>query len=144
MFANAILAMVTFIVTNVDDLLILTLYFSSPRFSKTQVVAGQFAGIAFLISISIAGALTGQLVLHHWTSLLGLMPMYLGIKGLLEKDQDMRDSKEQSRTTYQWLQVGMVTIANGSDNVGVYVPLFVKLSLSLIVHSYCAYWHISG
>ena len=46
-----------FVATNIDDLFILMLFFSSPNFQKGQVVIGQYLGIGMLVIISTVGSL---------------------------------------------------------------------------------------
>lgn len=121
------LAIVTFLITNIDDLLILSVYFASPAYTRRNIVIGQFAGIITLILLSLAGMLIGNLVEDRWISLLGLLPIGLGIKDLLSKDESDDDDVSKSKTHFQFLNIALVTIANGGDNIGVYVPLFANL-----------------
>ena len=41
-----------FVATNVDDIFVLMIFFSSSNFQKGQVVVGQYLGIGLLIVIS--------------------------------------------------------------------------------------------
>ncbi|XXY49997.1 cadmium resistance transporter [Sorangium sp. So ce269] len=125
---------VVFISTNIDDILLLTAFFSDPDFTPRQVVAGQFLGIAALVLASVACALLAVRVPEGWIGLLGLAPLALGLQGLwaLRRGQeagDDDDDDDQPRgraARFRTLAVATVTVANGGDNLGVYIPLFSR------------------
>lgn len=123
-------------ITNIDDLLILSMYFASSRFRTKNIVLGQYLGIVTLIAVSFTGFLIGRILNQQWVSLLGLFPLLLGIKDVLalkSKDEDPGDKGEQIKETkFQFINVALVTIANGGDNIGVYAPLFANIELYLI------------
>jgi cadmium resistance protein CadD (predicted permease) len=144
MIGLLIKAIITFVVTNVDDLLILSVYFSSSRFRPGNIVIGQYLGIIALVLISLVGALLGSVLENQWLSLLGIIPVALGIKDLFFSS-DETDSpgieEKNTRTRFQFLNVSLVTIANGGDNIGVYMPLFANLSrgeISIFVVTFLA------
>ncbi|XXT24113.1 cadmium resistance transporter [Sorangium sp. So ce429] len=124
---------VVFISTNIDDILLLTAFFSDPDFTPRQVVAGQFLGIAALVLASVACALLAVRVPEGWIGLLGLAPLALGLRGLWAlwrgqeagEDEDDDDDRPRGRAArFRSLAVATVTVANGGDNLGVYIPLF--------------------
>lgn len=134
-----------FAATNIDDLIVLMLFFSEVdgTFRARQIVVGQYLGFAALIIASLPGFFGGLLVPKAWTGLLGLLPIIIGISHLVSHKQD---GKVQAVTgdfsTYptkrpvisslagflspQTYKVAAVTIANGADNIGIYVPLFAS------------------
>ena len=73
--------------TNVDDLLVLTVLFLAARASGRprpwQIWAGQYAGIGVLVLVSVLAALGLTLVPDRWVGLLGLVPIALGVRGLI-------------------------------------------------------------
>ncbi|WP_437517883.1 cadmium resistance transporter [Sorangium sp. So ce1099] len=126
---------VVFISTNIDDILLLTAFFSDPDFTPRQVVAGQFLGIAALVLASVACALLAVRVPEGWIGLLGLAPLALGLRGLwalwrgqeagdTEDAEDDDDRPRGRAARFRALAVATVTVANGGDNLGVYIPLF--------------------
>ena len=134
MLSHIGLACVTFIVTNVDDLLILSIYFASPKYKTKNIVAGQYLGIITLVLISLSGVLLGEFVDKRWISLLGILPILLGVKDLLQKrENDSDDEIQNSKSTFQFLNVALVTIANGGDNIGVYTPLFANIGTEYVL-----------
>lgn len=129
---------IAFITTNIDDVFILVLMFSNRALSKRNVVAGQYAGIATLIVISLLGSAIGLIVDPAYIGLLGLMPIYLGCKAAWHRFQHHDSScstehdelklKNIRSNFHQVISIAGVTVANGGDNIGVYVPLFAPYS----------------
>ncbi|NOT76179.1 MAG: transporter [Cyclobacteriaceae bacterium] len=137
MLSQILVAIVTFTITNMDDLLILSIYFANPDYKTRHIVAGQYLGILSLIVVSFVGVILGAILADHWISFLGVVPFALGIKGLFQLRENERDEEEVSSNNnthkHQYLSVALVTIANGGDNIGVYAPLFANLTFSDII-----------
>lgn len=116
--------------TNIDDLFILAVWFGMKSFRSSQIIVGQFVGIVILIAVSWVGSLVGLVVDTAYIGLLGFFPIYLGIRGLMSLRKTGDDHSNELPTdvkTTQWLQVAGITIANGGDNIGIYIPLFAAL-----------------
>ncbi|MEH2062979.1 MAG: cadmium resistance transporter [Nostoc sp.] len=137
---------IAFIATNIDDIVILLLFFSqiNAKFHPRQIVAGQFFGFTVLLILSLPGLFGGLVLSKSWIGLLGLLPVSIGISSLVNREED--SSKEVVATTEeaeastitnffspQAYSVATVTIANGSDNISVYVPLFASSNLESFV-----------
>jgi cadmium resistance protein CadD (predicted permease) len=130
------IALVVYASTNVDDLLVLAVFFADPRARVSAVVAGRYVGLAALIIGSTAAALLALAVPDEWVALLGLVPLFLGLRLLaLLRHQHDADTPADVTTTAvastprhgfmaQALTVAGVTLANGGDNFGVYIPFF--------------------
>jgi len=126
-------SIIAFISTNIDDIFILMLFFANKEYNRRQVVFGQFAGISALIAISVVGSLIGLLVEQKYIGLLGLLPVYLGVRSIIKalnrKSESLIDQAGRSqRTQGSWLSVAAVTFANGGDNIGIYIPFFATLT----------------
>lgn len=139
-------AIAAFIATNLDDILILTILFTQVNklFRRRHIVIGQYLGFSLLILASLTGFLGSFFVPIHWIRFLGLVPVVLGIvnifQGEEEEDNNIETVLETSKSSplISWLSpqtcgVAALTIANGSDNIGIYVPLFASSSLSNLV-----------
>ncbi|MBE8992251.1 cadmium resistance transporter [Nostoc sp. LEGE 12450] len=137
---------IAFIATNIDDIVILLLFFSQINTSlrPRHIVAGQFLGFTVLLILSLPGLFGGLVLSKNWIGLLGLLPMSIGISSLVNREED--SSKEVLTTTEeaevststsffspQAYSVAAVTFANGSDNISVYVPLFASSNLKSFV-----------
>ena len=143
---SAIFAGVTaFIATNLDDLVILMLFFAQINavFRPKHIVVGQYLGFGALILASLPGFFGGLIVPKPWIGLLGLVPIAIGINQLIhpEDENEVQTVANDFQSTIklpilsalgllapQSYQVAAVTIANGGDNIGIYVPLFAASS----------------
>ena len=121
------LAVITFVITNIDDLLILSVYFAAPTYRGRNIVVGQFFGIITIILISLTGVVLGNFLSDRWISLLGILPIIVGVKELLSDEGEESEDISVKQSNLQFLNVALVTIANGGDNIGVYIPLFASL-----------------
>lgn len=122
-------SIVAFISTNIDDIFLLMLFYASGRFSKTNILIGQYVGIAALVIISFTGAYIGSFFDERYVGLLGLFPIYLGVRdtiALLRGKED--DDEPADLRSSGFLAIAGVTIANGGDNIGIYVPLLTTMS----------------
>jgi cadmium resistance protein CadD (predicted permease) len=120
------IAAALFVATNIDDIFILLALFSNPSFRPVHVLTGQIIGMALVIALSIAGALLALVVAPQYVGLLGLVPLSLGIVKLVrkDKDDDEKATPDAASGALRVLAVTAITVANGSDNIGVYVPVF--------------------
>jgi len=136
------IAILVFISTNVDDIFLLAAFFADKKLSARTIVLGQLLGIGALVAVSALVAWFSMALPEGWISLLGFVPLYLGMKQIKSLWTDADDSAEdediqgqehmmESGFRSQLLAVAGVTIANGGDNLGVYIPLFAN-SLSAI------------
>jgi cadmium resistance protein CadD (predicted permease) len=133
-------SILTFVSSNIDDIFILTLFFGNKKFRDKEIVAGQFIGISSLIILSLAASLIGLVIDKSYIGLLGLVPIYLGLKaiyGLIKNYQKSLDLDDRPSKQSNILIVASVTFANGGDNIGIYVPLFAVMSwankLSMVI-----------
>jgi cadmium resistance protein CadD (predicted permease) len=128
------LAVVLFLSTNVDDLVVLIAFFANSRFRARDIVAGQYAGTAVLFIVSAAGALLSLVIPEAYLGLLGIFPILVGIGKLLElrRPAPTKDLVATTGSHGNIANVALVTIANGGDNIGVYIPSFAVHSGSQV------------
>ncbi len=131
------IAILVFISTNVDDIFLLAAFFADKKLSARSVVLGQLLGIGALVAASTLVAWLSMALPEGWISLLGFVPLYLGMKQIKAlwtdaddsaEDDEIQDQEHQMEQSLrsQLLAVAGVTIANGGDNLGVYIPLFAN------------------
>jgi cadmium resistance protein CadD (predicted permease) len=116
-----------FVGTNIDNfvvLLLLILGIPEGGHRRWQVFAGQYLGFAVLVVASLLAALALGSVPLYWAGLLGLIPLALGVRGLLQVQRGRPAGREQPIHAGSLLTVAAVTIASGGDNISVYVLLF--------------------
>jgi cadmium resistance protein CadD (predicted permease) len=153
------LAIILFASTNVDDLLILVGFFADPTFRARDIVAGQCAGVAALFVVSLALSLLSMVIPKAYLGLLGIFPILIGVRKLFAlrhpRDEAEETPPSATRRYGQIAAVALVTIANGGDNLGIYVPAFaVQSGYAMIVIAtvfvamtalwcYLAHWLVS-
>src|SRR5262249_22497597 len=124
-----------FVASNVDDLLLLVVFFASPGFHPRSIVAGQFVGMGALVAVSVVLSQLAIAFSAHWIAWLGLIPLLLGLVQLWKlvrgAQEDDAFTVEARYRHHQLLAVAGVTVANGADNISVYVPLFSRAPASI-------------
>ena len=140
MIQNVVTSIVLYSGTAVDLLIILMLFFAKRKSRKDiiNIYLGQFLGSVSLIFLSLLFAF----VLNYIPSkeilgLLGLIPIFLGLKVLLLGDSDgeaiAKDGLRKDNKNLIFL-VAMITFAScGADNIGVFVPYFTTLNLANLI-----------
>lgn len=140
MIHNVVTSIILYSGTAVDLLIILMLFFAKRKSRKDiiNIYLGQFLGSVSLILLSLLFAF----VLHYIPSkeilgLLGLIPIFLGLKVLFLGDSDGEAiAKEGLRKDNKNLifLVAMITFAScGADNIGIFVPYFITLNLANLI-----------
>ena len=140
MIQNVITSIILYSGTAVELLINLMLFFAKRKSRKDiiNIYLGQFLGSGSLILLSLLFAF----VLNYIPSkeilgLLGLIPIFLGLKVLLLGDSDGEAiAKEGLRKDNKNLifLVAMITFAScGADNIGVFVPYFTTLNLANLI-----------
>jgi cadmium resistance protein CadD (predicted permease) len=128
--ADAVTAVVLFSGTNVDDLLLISLFSAYARSGNGQlrnwhIWAGQYLGFGALIA---ASALIGRglaLAPERWLWLLALIPLGIGIVTLVNALR-ARSREEESHPPpprSAW-GVALITIIDGADDLAAYTPFF--------------------
>jgi cadmium resistance protein CadD (predicted permease) len=136
----------SFFATNIDDIVILTLFFAkvNTTFRPRHIVMGQYLGFLGLVLASLPGYFGGIFLPRPWLGWLGLLPIAIGIYYIFKQDSDentlqtisIQLARARGRSPLalflspQTYQVAAVTLANGGDNIGIYVPLFASSTLT--------------
>ncbi|MEH2117808.1 cadmium resistance transporter [Nostoc sp.] len=146
-FSEGIIA---FIATNIDDIIILLIFFSQVdvNFRRRHILLGQYLGFTAIIIASLPGFFGGLVIQREWIGLLGLLPIAIGIQQLIYKKEEtatvqtVTSDFSQSTPTNpvlafilsvlhpQIYKVAAVTVANGGDNISIYIPLFAGHDLA--------------
>ena len=138
MIQTIVTAAILYIATAVDLLVILLIFFAKAKTKKEyrDIYIGQYVGSVTLIVVSLFFAFVLNYVPEKWIlGLLGLIPIYLGIKVAIYDDSDgeERAKKELNEKGLSKLvgTIAIITIAScGADNIGLFVPYFVTLSVT--------------
>ena len=132
------------------------------KFRPAHVVTGELIGVSFLIGVALLGASLGVLFPRNIVGLLGVLPIAIGVSSLIGRLKEVwRPDRNEQRTPprdervivksvtpgfisrrlslWQLLRdrqtygVSVVTIANGSNNLSIYIPLFASLAVSQLL-----------
>ena len=136
--------------TTFDDNLYLTAFFGKVNrsFRPKHIIIGEFLGFTTLVCASLPGFFGGLLIPSTWIGLLGLLPIAIGISNFMSREEEgetvqavsvdltspvkcERHKKSLLATIRdpQTYRVSAVTVANGGNNIGIYVPLFASSNL---------------
>ena len=90
---------------------------------------GQYVGIFALFGVSAAASMLSLVVPPAYIGLLGVAPIFLGLKALWGRrsggnDDDHPDERCAGAAHGNVAAVAAVTIANGGDNISIYTPIF--------------------
>ena len=137
---------IAFVATNIDDLFVLMLFFVQvdSSFTKFQIYLGQYLGFTAIIACSLMGFFGGLIIPQHWIGLLGLLPIFLGIRAIVAPPEEGEIQGAALPNTVftrfllrffkpKTLSVAIVTFANGGDNIATYIPLFGSMELQPLV-----------
>lgn len=136
--------------TTFDDNLYLTAFFGKVNrsFRPKHIIIGEYLGFTTLVFASLPGFFGGLIIPSTWIGLLGLLPIAIGISNLISREEETETvqavsldltspvkSGHQKKSLLatirdpQTYRVSAVTIANGGNNIGIYVPLFASSNL---------------
>lgn len=133
-------ACATFAITNIDDMFVLVTFYAEASTSRTlsawKITAGQALGFTIIIIISMIGFGVSLVLPSEPIGFLGLLPILLGLWNFAKLFQNDDDDEETEITTTATIKgifkVALVTLMNGGDNIGTYIPLFSQIEKSAI------------
>lgn len=137
MLATIALALTLFISTNIDDIFVILSFFADPKFHPLQIALGQYLGLGTLVVVSILASLISLILPPGYIGLLGVVPIGIGLNKLFSLWRSDEEAEEGHKSGVGNIFVVIaVTVANGADNIGVYVPVFAtrtSTEISIIV-----------
>lgn len=150
-------AAIAFVATNLDDFVLLMVFFSQVpnRFSHRQIFWGRYLGFAALVVLSLPGFFGGLVLPKAYVGLLGLVPIAIGLRQLFRREDEIEGQVVPPKLPLlnaQMAAIAGITLANGGDNIGIYVSLFAgqtwaELGLTLLVFGVLValwYWLARG
>lgn len=98
-------AIVMFASSNVDDVLVLVVYFAAAAegkqgFKPRHIWIGQIVGFTIIMIASVIGAYVGSFLPPHYSGLLGIVPLLMGLwqtREWCEKDEDGDSTDDEQR-----------------------------------------------
>ena len=125
LFISAIILSIS---TSIDYLLLLILLFSKVknRGDKQHIYLGQLlASFILIVSSFIISQFANLLPSECMIGLLLIFPILLGIRILIESEEDVQISDK----TIGVLSVLLLSLASGADNLGIFSPYFTTLTM---------------
>lgn len=124
-----------FAVTHVDTLLVISAFCADNDYQVWEVFVGHYVGFCVGLVVAVVGAVLAAELLQEWTFLLGVVPLTLGVWGLL---------RQPPETTVETLpavpnslgRIGVVTVTGiglSGENIAVFIPFFIDLSASELI-----------
>ncbi|MEH1839106.1 MAG: cadmium resistance transporter [Nostoc sp.] len=164
LISTLIIGISTAFATTFDDNLYLTAFFGKVNrsFRPKHIVLGEFLGFTALVFASLPGFFGGLIIPSTWIGLLGLLPVAIGISNLISQEEEdtvqavsidltsrvksgrQKKSLLETIRDPQTYRVSAVTIANGGNNIGIYVPLFASSNLPSLGVILCACYFTVG
>lgn len=132
----------SFAVTNIDDVFVLVTFFAqsatNPSITPLRITIGQYVGFTVIMMVSMIGFGASLVLPAEPIGFLGLLPILLGVWWLLAlffpaPEEDEVEEEETTGATSGLRAAGLwktiftvasVTVMNGADNIGTYIPLF--------------------
>ncbi|HDR7914522.1 TPA: cadmium resistance transporter [Bacillus wiedmannii] len=135
---------IAFTSTNIDDIFILLVLFSQvktgvikkeggavqgkTKLKELNIVIGQYLGFSVIVFLSIIGSLSSFFIPVSWIGLLGFVPIYMGVKGILSL-RSYKRNEVIDNVSGSIFKVASITLANGADNISIYIPMFASQNL---------------
>jgi cadmium resistance transport/sequestration family protein len=152
MISTILTAVAVYVATGIDYLVILIILFSQiKKGQEKHIWIGQYLGTAIIIAGSLLIALgIVNLIPQQWVlGLLGLIPLYLGIKFWIkgEEDEDVDNILSlfsSNRFNQLFLTVTFIVLASSADDFAIYIPYLTALNASEIVIAIIVFFIMVG
>ena len=144
LITTIISSFMAFTATNIDDIFILLVLFSQvktgvikkegrtvrekTKMKELYIVIGQYLGFSVITFLSIIGSLSSFFIPVSWIGLLGFVPIYMGVKGILSL-RSYKRNEVIDNVSGSIFKVALITLANGADNISIYIPMFASQNL---------------
>ncbi|MBF0738838.1 CadD family cadmium resistance transporter [Staphylococcus arlettae] len=140
MTATILTAAAVYVATGIDYLVILILLFSQVKKGQVKHIwIGQYIGTAIVIGASLLVAQgVVNLIPQQWViGLLGLLPLYLGVKMWIKGEEDEDESSilslfSSGKFNQLFLTMTFIVLASSADDFSIYIPYFTTLNMSEI------------
>ncbi|HLR65512.1 MAG TPA: CadD family cadmium resistance transporter [Virgibacillus sp.] len=137
MIVTMLTAAAVYVATGIDYLVILILLFSQIKKDQVKHIwIGQYIGTVIIIGVSLLVALgVANLIPQQWViGLLGLLPLYLGVKILIKGEEDEDESNilslfSSGKFNQLFLTVTLIVLASSADDFSIYIPYFTTLNM---------------
>ncbi|GLO65033.1 MULTISPECIES: CadD family cadmium resistance transporter [Bacillaceae] len=152
MITTILTAAAVYVATGIDYLVILILLFSQIKKGQVKHIwIGQYIGTAIIIGASLLVALgVANLIPQQWViGLLGLLPLYLGVKIWIKGEEDEDESSilslfSSGKFNQLFLTVTFIVLASSADDFSIYIPYFTALNMIEIIVAIIVFFIMVG
>lgn len=144
-------ACATFAITNIDGIFVLITFFAEATKSRVltpwKIVIGQYIGFTIIVCISMIGFGLSLVLPSEPIGFLGLLPILLGIWKFLSLFLPQTEEETEVSTAAGAkgiFKVTLITLMNGGDNIGTYIPLFSQAQRAEIAVYIVVYYILLG
>ncbi|KRN29766.1 hypothetical protein IV38_GL000655 [Lactobacillus selangorensis] len=143
MLANLLPATFAFLATDMDDLFLLVTFLmvavnepaAKSRGDIWKVFIGQVIAFAMIVFASDLGSFGIKLLPQQFIAGLGAVPFFLGCQVFWSEHHEKREHQKKQINQHV-VSVGFVMLtilADGGDNLGVYIPYFASLDTKMLL-----------
>ena len=148
-------ACLTFVITNIDDAFVLVTFFAesstSQNLTPLKITLGQYVGFTIIMAVSLIGFAVAVALPSEPIGFLGLLPLLLGVwrafSLLFPRNTRIEKSNPESKRVADVksiFKVAIITVMNGGDNIGIYIPLFSQAKGAQIAVYVVVYYILLG
>lgn len=116
-------SVIAFASTNLDNLLMLVALLAVSSSRPLPILAGYLMASLIVVGAALLVAQVGDLIHARYVGLLGLIPIALGLHGLLGLVRRSSETATPSRTSAGVWRTAAMVLPMSSDSFAVYVPL---------------------
>jgi cadmium resistance protein CadD (predicted permease) len=146
-------AVVAFLSTNADNLILLFAFLADRSFSARSVMVGYALGMFGILGLSWAVAWLAQFFPHQYVGFLGVVPIFMGLRRLYDEFVRHKNESEPvpstTSTRSQVVTVALADVAHGPDTVVLFSALLadsdplgqsaVTIAYVLLVLAWCSF-----
>ena len=130
-----------FVLTHLDTLVVVGAFCADSDYRVREVLVGHYVGFCIGLLGAVVGAIVAAEFLRGWTFLLGLVPLGIGIRGLVHGPPEaaIEASPAVPDAAGRTGVVAAAGVGLSGENIAVYIPFFAELSpgaLALVVALY--------
>jgi cadmium resistance protein CadD (predicted permease) len=124
--ADVAVAATAFVGTNIDNALVtMAMVATAPPERATRIALGQVLGFTILVVAAASTAIALFELSTRTIGLLGLVPLAMGLRGVLAlRHQAARTKAARRAVGTGMVAATLITVGAGGDNLAVYIPLF--------------------
>lgn len=129
-------ALLTFISTELDDFFVFVVLFGRCKNNqKVWAVVGQIVSLAAVTVLCAFVAHYLEKIPSEYLRFCGIIPVLLGIKAFFDKDDEEKQEEnsegvQDRKGVMIFVTAFLLTLAASSDNLGVYIPVFTKYTVT--------------